>query len=118
MQTARQWGKPPSCLITGGTEWTARDRILALGHQLYEAALCPECGRPKRVCRDPGMSGRFTIHSEICQATAALQQHRSEPGYQPTPGELLYAVPEDTGDGDTDDDDQRYGGPPPGLFDD
>lgn len=90
VKTAQGWGKPPSFMITGGGEWSDRDRVLALGYQLYTQMLCPECGNPVSICRDPNRDGWFEAKTETCYAVKAVATHTGQQGYKPEPGEIIY----------------------------
>lgn len=110
IKTAQAWGKPTSFMLIGGAgEWGDRDRTLAIGHQLYLDGLCGECGRPVEVCRDPATAGWWEVKSDTCQASAAVAERTSEPGYKPQPGQILYPVLEKTTGGAP-----GYGAPPEG----
>ena len=50
--------------------WTADDLEAALEYQDYLDSLCSGCGRPKDVCMDPAMSGRFEAVPLQCFACA------------------------------------------------
>lgn len=103
------WGRAPSFFLGTTGEWSDRDRIAAIGYQIAEDMKCPECGNPLAVCRDPEMSGRFTVKADTCLAREALESHQNEPGYTASPGEILYAVPEEP---DDDEETTSYGLPP------
>jgi hypothetical protein len=38
-----------------------------------QADLCPACGHPKDLCRDPDTAGRWTVIQEICQPSRVAQ---------------------------------------------
>ncbi|MCT1368398.1 hypothetical protein [uncultured Kocuria sp.] len=103
------WGQPPSFFLGADGDWSDRDKIAAIGYQLAEDTKCPECGNPLAVCRDPGMAGRFTIRTDTCLVREAVESHQNEPGYRPSPGEIVYAVP---GESDDDEETTSYGLPP------
>lgn len=93
LETAKEWGKPPSMFLGGGAgEWTIRDSIAALGYQLYQRTLCPECGQTMEKCRGAANDGWYEVESDVCFAKKAIVEHQNTEGYQPEPGELLYPV--------------------------
>lgn len=71
--------------------WTEKDRLLVLALTQYEASMC-SCGYPRHVCQDPDNDGYFDVEPVICYAQAAIDEHRSDAGYKPEPGERLGAV--------------------------
>ena len=79
-------------MITGEKEWSERDRTFAVGYQLYQQMLCPECHQPLTVCRDASSDGWFDVETSTCYATKAVQEYTSEEGYKPAPGGILYPV--------------------------
>lgn len=107
IKTGIAWGKPPGFMLGGPGGWTARDRVVALGYQLYLETLCPECGHPVDVCRTA--DGWFEVKTATCHAKAAVESHTSEPGYKPMPGQILYPALEKNTGGAT-----SYGAPPEG----
>lgn len=115
MKTGRKWGRAPGFFLTGDPEWRERDRIAAMGWELYESELCPHCGHHVSICRDPGMAGRFGVEETTCHAKAALDQHQQDQKGDPEPGQLFYATPEASKSGEHA---IPAAAPPPGMFDD
>lgn len=109
IKTAQAWGKPPSFLLGGAGEWSEEDRTLAVAYQIYTEETCPECGQPMMVCRDPKNSGWFETKTATCYAAQAVGQRASEPGFKPSPGEIIYPVLEKAAGSGT-----SYGAPPEG----
>ncbi len=109
IKTAQAWGKSPSFMLTGAGEWGERDRVLAIGYQLYQGMLCPECGNPLTVCRDEGNAGWWETSTATCHAAKAVAERTSEPGYKPQPGQIIYPVLEKAEGGAP-----GYGAPPEG----
>jgi hypothetical protein len=72
-------------------EWadTERDWMVALA--VYEAGLCPSCGRPRSVCTDKANEGRFRADLPMrCHATTAALE--AQKGYKKSlhPQALLF----------------------------
>lgn len=100
---------PPAFMLTGAQEWSERDRLFAVGYQLYQQMLCPECGQPLTVCRDASNAGWYEVETSTCYATKAVHEHTNEPGAKAQPGEILYPVLSKKEEGAA-----SYGAPPEG----
>lgn len=96
VKTAKEWGKPPTFIAThtDGT-WTERDRVMVMGFELFKSTICPECGNPLSVCRDPGRDGWFQVQEDTCYAKKAMDEHTSDKTYKPQPGQVIYPVLEE-----------------------
>jgi len=55
------------------SEWTDEDRGLALAWLDEQDDLCPTCGHPKTLCRDPATAGTWEVVQEICQPGRVAQ---------------------------------------------
>lgn len=86
LKNSIRYQRPPSAWYGRGGEWTDRDHLLTLAHTLYEAALCPDCGRTVEECS----RSAYTIETRTCNATAAVELWRKE-NKDPPPGQVLSA---------------------------
>lgn len=68
-----------------------RDRTLIYAWTLYQASLCPECGRPRTVCEGTA----FDVETRTCGPSAAVEAWR-EQNPKPGPGVRVSAVPATT----------------------
>lgn len=68
-------------------EWDEQERAWMLALASYEAALCPNCGRPVSVCSDPNSENlwRSDAPTRCFAATAVLrsQERYSDPKKTP-----------------------------------
>lgn len=80
-------------MLTGVEAWGERDRVIAVALTIYEGLLCPECGLPVTICRDPARDGWIEVRSSTCLARKAIAEHTGVEGYQAEPGEILYPHP-------------------------
>lgn len=87
LNTSVRYQRPPSAWVGGDGEWTDRDHLLTHAHSLYEAALCPDCGRPLVECE----SGTYTVQTRICGPSAAVAKWRRE-NKTPPDGVVLSTV--------------------------
>jgi hypothetical protein len=71
-------------------DWSDDDRAMALALLAERAAVCPLCGNPKDVCRDPSTAGTWQVHDQICEPGRVLQKVAE--GRQGERGLLLYAT--------------------------
>lgn len=55
--------------------WTADDRALLLGLDLYESGMC-SCGQPKDVAWHELTDGEWEPERAVCHACTALQGHQ------------------------------------------
>lgn len=96
IETALKWGRPPSAYFQPeqGGGWTAKDYLLTHAHTLYLQGLCPECGRPRDVCRQDG----WDVDQRICGPSAAVALYRKEHP-KPDPGEVLSTSRSETPEG-------------------
>lgn len=69
---------PHGLIRYGRTDWTLRDRILALALQMYEDGLCPGCGLPANRAHDPLMEGYYVPNVVTCQACATREREGAE----------------------------------------
>lgn len=59
-------------------EWTDTDRGLLLALLAEQADVCPMCGHPMEVCRDPGTSGQWQVIPGTCYPSQVAQIVREE----------------------------------------
>lgn len=96
LEAAIRWGKPPGFMMHGRETWGDRDRVAALGYELYKQMRCPECGHLLTVCRD--RDNDFTVTTDVCRAKRAVDEYTNRDQYKPAPGEVLYPVLDDATD--------------------
>jgi hypothetical protein len=65
--------------------------LLAVAFTQYEQGMC-SCGYPVHICHHPENDGYFDVHEATCYAAAAIDAHRNQTDYKPSPGERLGAV--------------------------
>lgn len=89
LDTAKSFALPPSAFLHGtpAAGMTGRDLILLHAWTLYQASLCPDCGRPRDVCA----SGAWTVQTRVCGPSAAIEQWRTT-NRDPAPGTRLTTV--------------------------
>jgi hypothetical protein len=72
-------------------EWSEQDQAWILALAEYRAGLCPNCGRPLRVCTDPAGDGKWTVDPPTrCHATSALVIAQKAYMDAPQPEALLW----------------------------
>jgi len=54
-------------------EWTDTDRGLVLALLAERKDICPSCGHPMSVCRDPSTAGSWTVVRDVCQPSRIAQ---------------------------------------------
>jgi hypothetical protein len=64
---------------------------LEFAYTLYVEGMC-ECGRPKHECRNEANAGAYEVADTTCHAQAAVEEHTSQKGFKPEPGQRFYAV--------------------------
>lgn len=69
---------PHGLIRFGRTEWTLRDRILALALHLYEDGLCSGCGQPASRAHNPDMEGYYAPVTVRCEACAVREREAGE----------------------------------------
>jgi hypothetical protein len=55
------------------SEWTSADRGWVLALLAEQADVCPQCGHPMTVCRDPATAGQWQVIEGVCQASRIAQ---------------------------------------------
>jgi hypothetical protein len=60
-------------VTTAEARWTDTDRGLLLALLAERKDVCPSCGHPMSVCRDPSTAGSWTVVQEVCQPTRVAQ---------------------------------------------
>lgn len=95
MRAAARWGKPPSAMLLGDStrDWTDRDMVAAMAWEIYQAELCPECGNPRKKCREGHT--QFEVETYTCKAKEAVEQITQREDYKPRPGDILIPEPYD-----------------------
>ena len=51
-----------------------------------------DCGRPKFECRNAANAGAYEALDITCHAQAAVEEHTSQKGFKPEPGQRFYAA--------------------------
>lgn len=65
-------------------EWTARDRLLAMAYEIYQASICPDCGFSRLITADGEYDGHFPMNVWTCMGCKARDQYEdSTAGKQP-----------------------------------
>lgn len=54
-------------------EWTTADRGWVLALLAEQADVCPDCGHPTTVCRDPATAGQWQVIEGVCQPSRVAQ---------------------------------------------
>lgn len=75
-----------------GAEWTAEDRALMLGYQLYESRIHHRCGQEKAKAFHPDNDGEYEVHDDdvlVCWACTAMDNYGRDPNAKPNRYELL-----------------------------
>lgn len=78
LKTAANNGVPPSLFTdpskTTSTEWTAKDKKLAVAWQTLQDETCPRCGTPTWLGHTEDERVDFESHVTICYACQHLEQ--------------------------------------------
>ena len=59
----------------GDGEWRARDKLLAMAFEIYQASLCPDCGFSRLITADGDYDGHFRVNVWTCQACKGREQY-------------------------------------------
>ena len=63
---------------------------MEFAYTLYLDGLC-ECGRPLWECRNEANRGLYEVGDVTCYAQAAIEEHTSQKGFKPDPGQRFFA---------------------------
>lgn len=80
IETAMSLNLPPRVMLEEGRQpsqgWSEEDKKLAIAWTIMNKETCRSCGKPLWICRADSRDLVFSVQTDICYSTAALEDWR------------------------------------------